>query len=185
MNRSFLAGTIAMAMIVLASNILVQFRLGDWLTWGALSYPFAFLVTDLMNRWHGPSAAWRVVMVGFAVGLACSLIGTQVHGTSGPIVSVRVALGSGAAFLSAQLLDITVFNQFRDGPWWRAPLISSILGSILDTALFFTIACFTGLVVDRAQRGCRLGEWRRFRCSDKGRSRRSGSVSPWRIFRSK
>ena len=139
MSRT-LPGILAMAAIVLASNVLVQFRLGDWLTWGAISYPFAFLVTDLMNRLHGPGAARRVVVAGFAVGLACSAIGTQIEGEFGPLVTWRIALGSGVAFLAAQLLDISVFDRLRSGVWWRAPLASSLAGSAVDTALFFSIA---------------------------------------------
>lgn len=135
-----LPGIIAMAAIVVASNILVQFLLGDWLTWGALTYPFAFLVTDVTNRLHGARAARRVVLAGFAVGLACSVLGTQVEGAFGPLVTWRVALGSGAAFLTAQLLDVAVFDRLRRGAWWRAPLVSTLLGSAVDTALFFTIA---------------------------------------------
>lgn len=135
-----LPGIIAMAVIVLASNVLVQFRLGDWLTWGAISYPFAFLVTDLTNRLQGPAAARRVVLAGFVAGLACSAVGTQIEGAFGPLVTWRVALGSGVAFLAAQLLDIAVFDRLRLGAWWRAPLLSSFVGSAVDTGLFFWIA---------------------------------------------
>lgn len=131
---------LAMAAIVVASNILVQFLLGDWLTWGAITYPFAFLVTDLTNRLHGAGAARRVVLWGFATGLLCSAIGTQIDGPAGPLVTLRVALGSGCAFLAAQLLDIAVFDRLRRQTWWRAPLVSTLAGSTLDTALFFTIA---------------------------------------------
>jgi queuosine precursor transporter len=140
MKSSLVAGIAAMAAIVVASNVLVQFLFGNWLTWGAFTYPFAFLVTDLMNRLHGPGAARRVVVAGFVVGVACSLVGSQVEGASGPLVSLRVALGSGIAFLSAQLVDVAVFDRLRAGRWWRAPLVSSVAGSALDTALFFTIA---------------------------------------------
>lgn len=140
MKHHILAGILAMAGIVVASNILVQFLFGQWLTWGAFTYPFAFLVTDVMNRVFGREAARRVVLAGFVVGLACSAIGTQIEGAFGPLVSLRVALGSGVAFLTAQLLDIRVFNALRDGRWWRAPVVSSVVGSAVDTALFFTIA---------------------------------------------
>ncbi|WP_116085305.1 queuosine precursor transporter [Tropicimonas sp. IMCC34011] len=140
MNRSFLAGVVAMAIVVVASNILVQHLLGDWLTWGALTYPVAFLVTDLMNRIHGPAAARRVVATGFAVGVACSLIGTQITGEFGPLVTWRVAIASGTAFLAAQLCDVAIFDRLRGGRWWRAPLASTLVGSALDTAIFFTIA---------------------------------------------
>ena len=135
-----LPGILAMAAIVLASNVLVQFRLGEWLTWGAISYPFAFLVTDVTNRLHGAATARRVVMAGFLAGIACSLAGTQIQGEFGPLVTWRVAIGSGVAFLAAQLLDIAVFERLRLGSWWRAPLLSSLIGSAVDTALFFSIA---------------------------------------------
>ncbi|MCF8510640.1 MAG: queuosine precursor transporter [Rhodobacteraceae bacterium] len=135
-----LPGILAMAAIVVASNILVQFLLGPWLTWGAFTYPFAFLVTDLTNRLQGAAAARRVVLVGFVVGVICSLIGAQIVGEFGPLVSLRVAIGSGVAFLAAQLSDVAVFNRLRAGSWWRAPLISTLISSMLDTALFFTIA---------------------------------------------
>ncbi|MFO1107033.1 MAG: queuosine precursor transporter [Amaricoccus sp.] len=145
MSRSLLGGVIAMAAIVLASNILVQFLFGQWLTWGAFTYPFSFLVTDLMNRLHGPAAARRVVYAGFVTGLICSLIGTQIVGEFGPLVSIRVAIGSLAAFLAGQLFDIAVFNRLRLSAWWRAPLTSSLLGSALDTTIFFSIAFSAGL----------------------------------------
>ena len=138
-----LPGILAMAAIVVASNILVQFLFGQWLTWGAFTYPLAFLVTDVMNRVYGPAAARRVVVMGFGVGVACSLIGTQIMGEFGPLVTWRIAVGSGLAFLSAQLLDVAVFDRLRAGAWWRAPLASTLIGSTLDTALFFTIA-FSG-----------------------------------------
>ena len=140
MTRTYLPGILAMAAIVVASNILVQFLFGQWLTWGAFTYPLAFLVTDVMNRVYGAAAARRVVFVGFLVGVACSLIGTQIMGEFGPLVTLRIALGSGIAFLTAQLLDVAVFDRMREGAWWRAPIVSTILGSSVDTALFFTIA---------------------------------------------
>jgi len=140
-----LPGVLAMAAIVVASNILVQFLFGQWLTWGAFTYPLAFLVTDVMNRVYGPSAARRVVVAGFMTGVACSLIGTQISGEFGPLVTWRIALGSGLAFLTAQLVDVVVFDRLRQGRWWRAPLASTLIGSTLDTALFFTIAFSSGL----------------------------------------
>lgn len=140
-----LPGILAMAMIVVASNILVQFLLGDWLTWGALTYPLAFLVTDVMNRLYGPATARRVVFAGFLTGVACSLVGTQIVGEFGPLVTLRIAVGSGIAFLTAQLLDVAIFDRLRDGRWWRAPLASSVIGSAVDTALFFTIAFSSAL----------------------------------------
>ena len=144
--KNLLPGILAMAAIVVASNILVQFLAGPWLTWGAFTYPFAFLVTDLTNRLQGAAAARRVVLTGFAVGVVCSLIGSQIMGEFGPLVTLRVALGSGLAFLAAQLTDVAVFNHLRQGSWWRAPLMSTLVSSTLDTALFFTIAFSTTLV---------------------------------------
>lgn len=147
MSRGIWVGVAAMAVVVVASNILVQFLAGNWLTWGAFTYPFAFLITDLVNRLYGPSAARRVVLVGFAIGVACSLVGSQIEGTFGPLVSFRVAVGSGLAFLVAQLVDVAIFAGLRDGRWWRAPLVSSVVGGALDTALFFTIAFSASLSV--------------------------------------
>lgn len=146
MSRNLLPGILAMAATVVASNILVQYLLGPWLTWGALTYPAAFLITDLANRIQGPAAARRVVLVGFAVGVACSLIGSQIMGEFGPLVTLRVAIGSGLAFLCAQLTDIAVFNRLRAGNWWRAPLVSTLVSSTLDTAIFFTTAFATFLI---------------------------------------
>lgn len=147
MTRKHLPGILAMAAIVLASNILVQFLFGQWLTWGAFTYPLAFLVTDVMNRLYGAPAARKVVFFGFVVGVICSLIGTQImlegDGYTYPAVTLRIALGSGLAFLTAQLMDVAIFDRLRDGSWWRAPLASTLVGSSLDTAIFFTIA-FSG-----------------------------------------
>jgi len=132
-----------MAAVVVASNILVQFLFGQWLTWGAFTYPIAFLITDVMNRVYGAGPARRVVFAGFVVGVICSLIGTQIMGEFGPLVTLRIALGSGLAFLTAQLLDVSIFSALREGKWWRAPLASTLVGSSVDTAIFFTIA-FSG-----------------------------------------
>jgi uncharacterized PurR-regulated membrane protein YhhQ (DUF165 family) len=132
---------LAMVVIIAASNWLVQFPIDygpvrDWLTWAAFTYPFSFLVTDLTNRRLGPSATRRVIYVGFAVGVVLSAI----------LAPWRIAAASGSAFLVAQLLDVTVFNWLRQRSWWRAPLISSILSSVIDTAMFFGIAFIgTGL----------------------------------------
>ncbi len=126
----------AMTVIVVASNILVQYPVNDWLTWGAFTYPVAFLVTDLANRRLGPARARQVVYVGFALAVLCSAA----------LATPRIALASGTAFLVAQLLDIVVFDRLRRGRWWRAPLVSSVLGSTIDTALFFALAfAATGL----------------------------------------
>lgn len=141
-----LPGILAMAAIVVASNILVQFLFGQWLTWGAFTYPFAFLVTDVMNRVYGPAAARRVVAAGFIVGVACSLIGTQIVGEFGPLVTLRIAIGSGCAFLVAQMMDVAIFDRLRDGRWWRAPLVSTLIGSSLDTAIFFSVAFSATLI---------------------------------------
>ncbi|MDP5360125.1 MAG: queuosine precursor transporter, partial [Paracoccaceae bacterium] len=126
-----LPGVIAMATIVVASNILVQFLLLDGLlTWGAFTYPLAFLVTDVMNRVYGVSAARKVVFAGLVVGIICSLIGSQImlqgDGYEYPAVAVRIAIGSATAFAVAQLLDIAIFDRLRDGSWWRAPLASTL-----------------------------------------------------------
>ena len=125
----------AMVAVVAAANVLVQFPLeafgaGEWLTWGAFTYPLSFLVTDLTNRRYGAGPARRVVYVGFALGVALSVA----------LATPRIALASGAAFLAGQLLDIRVFDRLRRQAWWRAPLVSSLLASALDTALFFSLA---------------------------------------------
>ncbi|WP_112320543.1 queuosine precursor transporter [Oceanibium sediminis] len=145
MTRGILAGVIAMAAIVVASNILVQFLYGDWLTWGAFTYPLAFLVTDLMNRLYGTAAARKVVLVGFGVGVLCSLIGSQIQGEFGALVSARIAVASGTAFLVAQMLDIGIFTALRNRAWWSAPLTSSVIGGALDTMLFFGLAFSAGV----------------------------------------
>ncbi len=152
----------AMAVVVLASNILVQFpvagsiggfALADLLTWGAFTYPFAFLVTDLANRAHGPAAARRVVYAGFAVAIVCSLVIPPLLYASGLIDFEtpagrlpRIAMASGAAYLCGQLLDVTIFNRLRRSSWWRAPAFASLAGSAVDTAIFFTLA-FAGAFV--------------------------------------
>jgi hypothetical protein len=148
-----LPGVIAMAAIVVASNILVQFLILDGLlTWGAFTYPLAFLVTDIMNRVYGAQAARKVVFAGLVVGIVCSLIGSQImlqgDGYEFPAVALRVAVGSATAFAVAQMLDIAVFNRLRDGSWWKAPLGSTLVGSTVDTVIFFSIAfsaVFNGL----------------------------------------
>ncbi|WP_409197409.1 queuosine precursor transporter [Jannaschia sp. M317] len=137
---------LAMGAIVVASNIGVQFLIADgWLTWGAFTYPLAFLVTDVTNRLYGAEKARKVVLAGFGVGLVCSLIGTQIMGEFGPLVTLRIALASGTAFLVAQLVDLGVFSALRNRRWFVAPLTSSIVGSAIDTTLFFTLA-FAGFL---------------------------------------
>jgi len=138
--KTLIAGILAMAAIVVASNILVQHTFGSYLTYGAFTYPLSFLVNDIINRLAGVKAARRVVLAGFVVGLVCSFIGTQLHNDYGPLVTLRVALGSGTAFLVGQLLDVTIFDRLRRAEWWRAPLISTLLGSTIDSVIFFTIA---------------------------------------------
>ena len=129
----------AMCAVVAASNYLVQFpvqarfggiNLADLLTWGAFTYPVAFLVTDLTNRRFGPGAARIVVLAGFALAVVWSIF----------LASPRIAIASGTAFLTAQLLDVAVFDRLRERRWWQAPLVSSVIGSVVDTILFFSIA---------------------------------------------
>ncbi len=132
---------LAMAALVVASNILVQFVIaGGLLTWGAFTYPLTFLLIDLVNRARGPAAARQVVLWGFATGVLCSLVGSRILLETGPAVPLRVAVASGAAFLVAQLLDVAIFQRLRDREWWRAPLASSVLSSSLDTLIFFGLA---------------------------------------------
>ncbi|MFC3119038.1 queuosine precursor transporter [Jhaorihella thermophila] len=152
MQRAHIPGILAMAAIVVASNILVQFVILDGLlTWGAFTYPFSFLVTDVMNRVYGPQAARKVIFAGFITGVICSLIGSQImlqgDGFEYAAVPLRVAVGSGIAFLCAQLLDVAVFNRLREGAWWRAPFASSLVGSAVDTTLFFSIAFAASITV--------------------------------------
>lgn len=123
-------GIAAMVLVVTVSNIAVQYPINDWITFGALTYPIAFLVTDLTNRGLGAKSARSVVYVGFAVAVGLSIW----------LATPRIALASGIAFLVAQLLDIAVFDRLRRKSWWRAPLISSTLASALDTVLFFSLA---------------------------------------------
>jgi uncharacterized integral membrane protein (TIGR00697 family) len=155
-NRSYLPFVVAMALVVVASNILVQFpvqgqigglSLADVLTWGAFTYPFAFLVTDLANRRNGPYFARRVVFAGFALAVICSIVVPPLLFRVGLIEFetasnrlVRIAVASGAAFLIAQLLDVTVFNWLRLQSWWRAPIFGTLAGSVIDTIVFFSIA---------------------------------------------
>lgn len=147
---------IAMTIIVLVSNIAVQFpfqgeigtfQLGDLLTWGAFVYPFAFIVTDLNNRIYGPGMARRVVYLGFALAVLSSIVFPPILYDLGLVAFetqtgrlVRIALASGSAFLVAQLLDILVFNRLRRLSWWKAPMASGIAGTILDTLVFFSLA---------------------------------------------
>ena len=138
-QRYTLIYVLLMTLVVVASNILVQFpvqatlgaiNLADLLTYGAFTYPFAFLVTDLTNRQFGPRYARMVVIAGFVVAVALSWF----------LAIPRIAIASGSAFFFGQMLDITVFNTLRRQAWWRAPLAASMLGSVLDTVLFFSFA---------------------------------------------
>jgi len=138
-TRSTLIYVALMTLVVVASNFLVQFplhaelagiNLADILTWGAFTYPVAFLITDLTNRQFGPQAARKVVFAGFVVGVTLSFY------TSVP----RIAIASGSAYLAGQLLDISLFNRLRRQAWWRAPLVGSLIGSMLDTVIFFSFA---------------------------------------------
>jgi uncharacterized PurR-regulated membrane protein YhhQ (DUF165 family) len=126
----FAVATIAMAIVVLASNILVQFAINDWLTWGAFTYPVAYLVSDLVNRRFGPGAARRVAWVGFAVAVVASLA----------LAPTRIALASGLAFIASQLLDIRVFDRLRRALWWRGPLIATVVAAVLDSIVFWSVA---------------------------------------------
>lgn len=139
MLSRFLVAVAAMVATVAASNVLVQFpvqftlgsvNLGDILTWGAFTYPVAFLVTDLTNRAFGPQKTRLVVVAGFAVAVLLSIW----------LATPRIAIASGSAFLVAQLLDVSIFHRLRNGAWWHAPMFSSLVSSALDTVIFFTLA---------------------------------------------
>ncbi|NLZ10187.1 MAG: VUT family protein [Alcaligenaceae bacterium] len=132
-----LVAILAMAVVVVGSNILVQYPINQWLTWGAISYPVAFLVADLINRRFGPQAARRVVAVGFVIAVVFSFW----------VATPRIAMASGLAFLFAQLLDIQVFDRLRNQAWWRAPFIGGAAGATLDTFMFFALA-FAGTGID-------------------------------------
>ena len=137
--------SVLMGIIVLASNYLVQFPvnyygLNEVLTYGAFSYPITFLITDLANRAYGKHVARKVVYVGFIIGILLTLF---VSTNFSDIVSVRIAIGSGVAFFVAQNLDVQIFDHLRKKTWFVAPLVSSILGSITDTFLFFSIAFYS------------------------------------------
>lgn len=127
----------AMTAVIVASNFLVQFPINDWLTWGAFTYPVAFLVTDLTNRAAGPVDARRVAWAGFGLAVVLSLV----------LAPWRIALASGAAFIVSQILDIAVFNRWRQQSWWKAPFIGSVVASVVDTLLFFFLA-FAGTEFD-------------------------------------
>ena len=137
-----------MGVVVLSSNYLVQFPikyygLEEILTYGAFSYPVAFLITDLANRSYGKLVARKIVYIGFAIGISFTLIFST---NFADLISVRIAIGSGTAFLVAQLLDVQIFDQLRKRKWFIAPLTSSLIGSTIDTFLFFSISFYaTGI----------------------------------------
>jgi len=143
-NRLFFILAFSMALVVAASNYLVQFPvnyigLKDLLTYGAFSYPIAFLITDLSNRRYGKNTAKRIVYLGFALGVFFTLYFSTNYSD---IISIRIAIGSGTAFLVAQLIDVNIFDRLRKKIWFAAPLVSSLIGSIIDTFLFFSISFY-------------------------------------------
>ena len=148
MNKLFLSLSLIMGVVVLASNYLVQFPikyygLQDILTYGAFSYPVAFLITDLANRSYGKIVARKIVDVGFIIGIVFTLFFSTNYTD---LISVRIAIGSGTAFMIAQLLDVQIFDKLRKKKWFVAPLTSSLIGSTVDTFLFFSIAFYaTGI----------------------------------------
>ena len=144
MNKIFLTLSFLMGFVVLASNYLVQFPikyygLEEILTYGAFSYPIAFLITDLANRSFGKSVARKIVYIGFTIGILFTLIFST---NFADLISIRIAIGSGTAFIIAQLLDVQIFDQLRQKKWFIAPLTSSLIGSSVDTFLFFSISFY-------------------------------------------
>ena len=148
MNRLFLTLSFLMGVVVLSSNYLVQFPINYYgleeiLTYGAFSYPIAFLITDLANRSYGKLVARKIVYVGFVVGIAFTLLFST---NFADLISIRIAIGSGTAFIIAQLLDVQIFDKLRKKKWFVAPLTSSFIGSTVDTFLFFSISFYaTGI----------------------------------------
>tara|TARA_S200000501_G_scaffold319825_1_gene314327 strand:+ start:201 stop:749 length:549 start_codon:yes stop_codon:yes gene_type:complete len=144
MNKTFVILSFFMGAVVLLSNYLVQFpvnyfNLSEILTYGAFSYPIAFLITDLSNRSFGKSSAKKIVYIGFAIGISFTLLFST---NFTDLISIRIAIGSGTAFIIAQLLDVQIFDKLRKRQWFIAPLTSSIIGSTFDTFLFFSIAFY-------------------------------------------
>ena len=144
MNKLFLILSLMMGVVVLTSNYLVQFPINyrgleEILTYGALSYPVAFLITDLANRSYGKVIARQIVYFGFIIGISFTLLFST---NFADLISVRIAIGSGIAFLVAQLLDVQIFDKLRKKKWYIAPLTSSIIGSTVDTFLFFSISFY-------------------------------------------
>ena len=148
MNKLFLLLSFLMGVVVLFSNYLVQFPikyygLEEILTYGAFSYPVAFLITDLANRSYGKFVARKIVYIGFVIGISFTVLFST---NFADLISVRIAIGSGTAFLVAQLLDVKIFDQLRKKKWFVAPLTSSFVGSTVDTFLFFSISFYgTGI----------------------------------------
>ncbi len=148
MIRPFLLLSFLMGAVVLSSNYLVQFPIQYYglekiLTYGAFSYPVAFLITDLANRSYGKIAARKIVYIGFLIGISFTLLFST---NFADLISVRIAVGSGTAFLVAQLLDVQIFDKLRKKKWFIAPLTSSFIGSTVDTFLFFSISFYaTGI----------------------------------------
>ncbi|MDC1245709.1 queuosine precursor transporter [Pelagibacteraceae bacterium] len=148
MNRFFIMLSFVMGVIILASNYLVQFPINYYgleeiLTYGAFSYPIAFLITDLANRSYGKVVARKIVYIGFIIGIVFTLFFST---NFADLISVRIAIGSGTAFLVAQLLDVQIFDKLRKKKWFVAPLTSSLIGSTVDTFLFFSISFYaTGI----------------------------------------
>ena len=148
MSKLFLLLSLVMGIVVLASNYLVQFPiqyygLEEVLTYGAFSYPVAFLITDLANRSYGKIVARKIVYVGFIIGIVFTLFFST---NFADLISVRIAIGSGTAFMVAQLLDVQIFDYLRQKKWFVAPLTSSLIGSTVDTFLFFSISFYaTGI----------------------------------------
>ncbi len=148
MNKTFLILSFLMGAVVLASNYLVQFPikyygLEEILTYGAFSYPIAFLITDLANRSFGKIVARKIVYIGFAIGISFTLLFST---NFADLISIRIAIGSGTAFLVAQLLDVQIFDKLRKKEWFVAPLTSSLIGSTIDTFIFFSISFYgTGI----------------------------------------
>ena len=145
MNRLFLLLSLVMGVVVVASNYLVQFPINYYglekiLTYGALSYPIAFLISDLANRSYGKIIARKIVYIGFVIGISFTLLFST---NFADLISVRIAIGSGIAFLVAQLLDVQIFDNLRNKIWYIAPLTSSIIGSTVDTFLFFSISFYS------------------------------------------
>ena len=147
-NRIFFILSFSMAVIVVLSNYLVQFPvsyigLQDLLTYGAFSYPVAFLITDLSNRKYGKNTAKKIVYLGFSIGVFLTFFFSTNYSD---LISIRIAIGSGTAFLVAQLIDVNIFDKLRNKIWYAAPLISSLVGSIIDTFIFFFISFYgTGI----------------------------------------